>query len=133
MNNYLNNIENSMIKIEIDYECTLHGNGKVTIKKLKSKPLKFNILDWQNWQYPKQDELCPTCRQEKIKKRCEYERQKSMKEWFNTKTHQQQQEIRDYQKNLEAEREYENKLRGQQGYITSAQLIDFKKIRAGDK
>lgn len=132
MNNYINNIENSMIKIEVDYECSVHGKGKVIIKKLKSKPTKFNVNDWQNWQYPKQDELCPDCRQEKIKERCENERQKSMKEWFYTKTPQQQQEIRNYQTNLEAEKEYEKKLRCQQGYVTSAQLIDFKKLKAGD-
>jgi hypothetical protein len=133
MNEYISKIENSVIKIEVNYECSIHDKiGVAIVKKFKSKPKTFNGADWQTWQYPKQDELCPICRSEKATIRLQQETEKSKEEWFNNRTEEQKRELIEHQKNAQAEKEYEERLRCQNGYTTKTDVMDYKKRLAGD-
>jgi hypothetical protein len=133
MNKYINSIESAMIKIEVNYQCSIHKkSGTQFIKKFKSKPKNWNLGNWQSWQYPKQDELCPDCRREEIEKRHQEKSKEYMKIWFDNKTPQQKQDLIQHQKNLEAEKQYEEELRCRDGFVSQAEIIDYKKKLIGD-
>jgi len=118
-------------KKEIEYQCSIHGKGKQIVKKFKSQPKNFKG-DWRNWQYPKQNELCPKCRQNEVKKRTKEESIKFQQIWFNSLNEEQKQDLRDHQKRLNAEKKYEQKIRCQNGFVSQVAIIDYKKKIAGD-